>query len=60
MAGKASWNSLADATLSMLNKKCARKIFAEGLPAVAARKARETMRLCALAQSASGGGSDHP
>ena len=29
-----------------LNKECARKIFAESLPAVAARKARETVRLC--------------
>jgi transposase len=28
------------------NQKCARKVFAEGLPAVAARKARETKRLC--------------
>jgi transposase len=31
-----------------LNKECARKIFAESLPAVAARKARETMRLCEI------------
>jgi hypothetical protein len=31
-----------------LNKKYARKIFAESLPAVAARKARETMRLCEI------------
>jgi transposase len=31
-----------------LNKKCARKIFAESLPAVAARKARETLRLCEI------------
>jgi hypothetical protein len=30
------------------NKGCARKIFAEGLPAIAARKARETMRLCEI------------
>jgi transposase len=31
-----------------LNKECARNIFAESLPAVAARKARETMRLCEI------------
>ena len=31
------------------NKECARKIFAESLPAVAARKARETLRLCEIA-----------
>jgi len=30
------------------NKGCARKIFAESLPAVAARKARETMHLCEI------------
>ena len=30
------------------NKECARKIFAESLPAVAARKARETTRLCEI------------
>ena len=30
------------------NKGCARKIFAESLPAVAARKARETTRLCEI------------
>jgi transposase len=31
-----------------LNKECTRKIFAESLPAVAARKARETIRLCEI------------
>jgi hypothetical protein len=31
-----------------LNKGCARKIFAESVPAVAARKARETTRLCEI------------
>ena len=31
-----------------LNQECARKIFAENLPAVAARKARETVRLCEI------------
>jgi transposase len=30
------------------NKKCRRKIFAESVPAVAGRKARETTRLCEI------------
>jgi hypothetical protein len=30
------------------NKECDQKIFAERLPAVAARKARETTRLCEI------------
>jgi hypothetical protein len=30
------------------NKECLRKIFAESLSAVAARKARQTMRLCEM------------
>jgi hypothetical protein len=30
------------------NKECARKIIAESLPVVAARQARETMRLCEI------------
>jgi hypothetical protein len=33
---------------SMLEEEIARKIFAESVPAVAARKARETMRLCEI------------
>jgi hypothetical protein len=32
-----------------LNKECTRKIFVESLPVVAARKARETVRLCSWA-----------
>jgi transposase len=48
VAGKASGNSSADATLSSRNAACEQKIFAERLPAMADPKARQTTRLCEI------------
>jgi hypothetical protein len=51
MAGKASCIveiHLQTRRFRCLNKECARKILAESSPAVAARKARKTMRLCEI------------